>query len=289
MDGKRIGCEITGVDVRALTDAEIERIQKSVYAHKLLVFRAQDIGIADYLAFARRLGRPQIYFQENYHHPEHPEIFVSSNILEGGKKVGVAGTGQYWHTDYQFCPEPLSTTLVYPQVLPRGQRETYYIDMVRAYERLPEGLRRQVDVARAVHEAKWRYKITAEDIDRSVLDVISKVEQWVPAVTHPAVIVHPVTASRSLYVSRGFSTGLVGLSHEENARVMGELFAVIEEEAFVHTHGWQYGDILYWDNRTLIHKASVTPIGEPSKSYRIGVYDAHAFYANGDSTAVAAA
>jgi taurine dioxygenase len=199
-------------------------------------------------------------------------------VPENGKKVGVAGTGQYWHTDYQFQPQPLPLTLVYPQVLPASKRETYYIDMSRVYERLPADLRAQVDGRQAVQEAKWRYKVTAEDIDRALVDILKWVEELAPAVTHPAVIVHPLTGQRSLYVSSGFTTAIAGLSHEENAALLDRLFDFIERPEHVHTHRWRDGDILFWDNRTLLHRASVTPKGEYSSSYRIGVYDDLPFY-----------
>ena len=95
----------------------------------------------EYVEFAHRLGRPQIYFQDNYHHPEHPEIFVSANVPINGRNVGVAGTGRYWHTDYQFFEEPLPLTMVFPQRLPQGDRYTAYIDMQRVFDELPTHLR----------------------------------------------------------------------------------------------------------------------------------------------------
>jgi taurine dioxygenase len=276
-----IGATVSEVDVRALRPDEAEALQAAVYEHKLVVLLGQQPSIEEYIAFARQLGRVQIYFQDNYHHPQHPEVFVSSNVVEDGKKVGVAGTGQYWHTDYQFALEPLSTTLVYPQILPQSRRETYYIDMARVYRGLPPDLREYVEGRRAIQQGKWRYKITPLDIDRAVIDILNEVERLVPPVSHPAVIEHPVTRQRSLYVSSGFTTGIEGLTYEDNRRVMAELYAFIEQEEHVHTHTWRYGDILYWDNRTLLHRAGTTPKGEQSKSYRIGVYDAHPFYLNG--------
>jgi taurine dioxygenase len=276
-----IGAEITDLNAAALTAEQAQHIRQALYTHKLVVFRGQKLQPAEYIEFARRLGRPQIYFQKNYHHPEHPELFVSSNIPVNGKKMGVAGTGRYWHTDYQFFKEPLPFVMVYPQVLPsRGQRATYFIDMVRVYEELPDELRRYVEGRRAIQDAKWRYKITPEDVDRSLFDLLKDVEKLVPPVTHPAIIEHPVTLKKSLYISSGFTEGIEGLSHDENKAVMAKLFAFIEKEDRVHTHPWQMGDILMWDNRQLIHKASSTEPGEPNMSYRIGVYDELPFYTN---------
>jgi taurine dioxygenase len=275
-----IGAVITELDASQIDATQIQALKSAVYQHKLLVLRNQSLDDAQYLAFAGKLGTPQIYLQSNYHHPQHPEIFVSSNVLENGVKVGVAGTGQYWHTDYQFAEQPLSTTLIYPKILPTSKRETYYIDMARVYASLPDTLASYVDGKRAIHEAKWRYKISAKDIDRALIDILREAEDTAPAVTHPAVIEHPVTGERSLYVSRGFTTGIQGLDARANARVLTALFDFIEREEHVHTHTWQEGDILYWDNRTLLHRASRAPRGEPCKSYRIGVYDELPFYVN---------
>jgi taurine dioxygenase len=278
-----IGAEVTNVDLRTLSVDQARALQSLIYDYKLVVLRDQELSIEEYIAFAGKLRRVQVYFQDNYHHPDHPEIFVSSNVPENGKKVGVAGTGQYWHTDYQFSLEPLSTTLIYPQILPQSRRETYYIDMQRVYRSLPAHLRQYVEGKHAVQDGKWRYKITPQDIDRAVIDILNAVEQLVPPVSHPAVIEHPVTHERSLYISRGFTTAIEGLPHEQNKQVMAELHDFIERDEHIHTHTWRQGDILYWDNRTLLHRAGTTPRGEQSKSYRIGVYDEHAFYVNGEA------
>jgi len=199
-------------------------------------------------------------------------------VPENGKKVGVAGTGRYWHTDYQFNPEPLPMTMLYPQILPKSKRETYYIDTQRAFEELPADLRPYVDGRRAIQDAKWRYKITPEDIDRAIVDILAEVEKLVPPITHPAVIRHPVTGKPSVYISSGFTVGIEGLAPDENKQVMQRLHSFIENPGRVHVHTWKEGDVLLWDNRTLLHKASDTPPGEQSCSYRIGVYDGLPFY-----------
>jgi taurine dioxygenase len=280
-----IGAEFLDVDVRTVDAEAVARIKDTVYRHKLVVFRDQRLSKTEYIAFARALGEPQVYMQKNYHHPDHPEIFVSSNVPENGKKVGVSGTGRYWHSDYQFHPEPLPMTMLYPQVLPVSKRETYYIDLQRVYEALPASLRELVDGRRAIHDAKWRYKITADDIDRAVIDILAEVAAMVPPVAHPAVIEHPVTGKRALYVSSGFTAGIEGLSHEANQEAVKRLFAFIEKPEHIHVHTWHDGDILLWDNRTLIHKASDTPRGEQSASYRIGIYDGLPFYNSSASVA----
>ena len=275
---EQIGFEILDLNAASISDAEVNQVKRLVYEHKLVIFRNQAMTSEQYVGFARKLGTPQIYFQPNYHHPNYPEIFVSSNVLEDGKKVGVAGTGRYWHTDCAFQPEPLSWTMLYPQVLPQSVRETYYIDMHQVYQRLPSDLKQQVGDKFMVHEAKWRYKVQAWDIDRAVIDILNDFEKQAPPVTHPAVITHPATHKQALYVNEGFTTQVVGLEAAEGKRVLSDLFAFIQQDEHIYTHIWQEGDILLWDNRVLLHKAGECPKGESSVSHRIGVYDGLPFY-----------
>ncbi|MGE3175062.1 MAG: TauD/TfdA dioxygenase family protein [Planctomycetota bacterium] len=273
-----IGAEIRDLDVRALTADRVAAIRDLVVRHKLVVFRGLDLNDDDYLTMARRFGRPQVYFQDHYHHPDHPEIFVSSNVEMGGKKVGVAGTGRFWHSDYQFFDEPLSWTFVYPKVIPRGDRATLYVDMVAAWRELPAHLRRELEHARCFHEAVMYYKVQPRDVDRAIAELMQEFRQLSPGAGHPAVITHPVSGEQALYVSEGFTMKVEGRSHEDSQRILQEVFAFLREPQRVHAHPWGAGDLMLWENRTLIHRSSGIPPGEKSVSYRIGVYDGQPFY-----------
>ena len=275
-----IGAEILGIDVKNLQPGseEVQAIRDAIYRYRLVVFRDQKMHEEEYVQFARAIGRPQVYFQTNYHHPQHPEIFVSSNVLEDGKKVGVSGTGHYWHTDCSFEPKPLSLTSVYPQLFPDDSRGTMYTDMVDIYRRLPAELKEYVDGVTATHAGQLRYKVQASDIDQSLKQLLERINAEVPPVKHPAVITHPVTGEQSLYLNSGFTVALDGLTHEENQKRLAELFEFIERPEHAHRHLWRKGDLIIWDNRTLNHMSSPVKPGQQNKMYRIGIYDDLPFY-----------
>ncbi|OYP36084.1 TauD/TfdA dioxygenase family protein [Rhodopirellula sp. MGV] len=276
----QIGAVISGIDVNELVpdSSEITAIREAIYRYRLVVIRGQQMNESQYVEIARKLGRPQVYFQTNYHHPSYPEIFVSSNIAENGQKVGVARTGHYWHTDCSFEQHPLSWTSIYPQVFPQDARGTLYIDMAKVYRELPEHLKAYVDHATTIHAGQLRYKVQASDIDRSLKELLDRINEEVPPVRHPAVIEHPVTGERILYLNSGFTVAIEGMTFEENRERLAELFEYIERPEHIHEHAWSEGDLIIWDNRFLIHMSTAVKPGQQSKSYRIGIYDDLPFY-----------
>ncbi|MEL7405715.1 MAG: TauD/TfdA family dioxygenase [Cyanobacteria bacterium J06558_2] len=280
----QIGAQILDMDVASITPAECESIKQLVYEHKLVIFREQNISDVQYVEFSRKIGTPQVYPQDNYHHPKYPEVFVSSNVLQDGKKVGVKGTGRYWHTDCAFLDEPLPWTM-HPQILPNSIRETYYIDMQQVYQKLPAHLKNHVEGKYLIHDGKLRYKVQECDIDKAIIDILKVMSERFPAVRHPAVITHPLTGDKILYASSGFTTGIEGLNYETSQEVLQELLEFIERKEHVHTHTWQDGDLILWENRALNHMASTVPPGEKSVSYRIGIYDGLPFYVTADKSA----
>ena len=280
--GDRIGARVCGLDPISVTPERAAAIRELVYEHKLVCFEGLDLSDDDYVSFAASLGEPQIYFQENYRHPDHPEIFVSSNLPFRGQKIGVSGTGAYWHSDCSFFEQPLSMTMITPRVLPKTERATLFMDLARAYDSLPKDLKHRLLDLRAVHEAKWRYKVQPSDVDKSLTELLAAFDELAPAVTHPVVLEHPFNARKCLYISSGFVVGLEGLPKAESDALLASLVAHQEQPKFVHTHVWRANEVTLWDNRQLNHCAGAKHERDQSTSYRIGVYDELAF--DGGST-----
>jgi taurine dioxygenase len=261
-----------------LTAAEIARVRELAWTHRLLVFEGIALSNAEYVRFASQFGTPQPYHLANYHHPDHPEIFVSSNVPLAGQKVGVAGTGRFWHTDYSFMPRPLSFTLVYPQIIPEGVRGTKFVDLHEVWRELPGDLRSLLEGRQCFHDAADYYKIQPKDVDRAVIDLVREFRAHAPGTWHPALITHPVTGERGVYVSEGFTRQISGLAHEHGNEVLARVHALCQREERVHFEQWHAGDLFLWDNRLLNHHAGYGSPGQQSCSFRISVYDGQPFY-----------
>ncbi|MEU8082766.1 TauD/TfdA family dioxygenase [Micromonospora sp. NPDC049101] len=280
-----IGVAVPDLRVLDAPDDVIADLKQSVYTHKIVVLRNQELSPADFIAFGRRLGAVETYYEPMYHHPEYPEIFVSSNVKAEGKQVGVPKTGNFWHHDYSFMPRPFGLTLIYPQVIPQGRRGTLFIDMEKAYARLPAGLRAEIAGTRVVNSVRRYFKVRPSDVYRPISEVLAEIEEKTPAVTHPTVFPHPVTGNDVLYISEAVSHQMRDAGGQPlRDNLLPELFAAVGQADTTFTHPgihlqtFDPGDLLIWDNRSLVHRALHTPQPEPTVSFRVTVHDEYDFY-----------
>ncbi|MEV7427040.1 TauD/TfdA family dioxygenase [Streptomyces sp. NPDC091212] len=283
--GQAIGATVEEFDYATASVADIEALKQTVYTKKIAVLKDQDLSPHQFLELGKRLGRPEVYYEPMYKHPEVEEIFVSSNVPEDGRQIGVPKTGKFWHADYQFMPDPFGLTLIYPQVVPEKNRGTYFIDMGSAYEKLSEELKSEIGGMYCRHSVRKYFKIRPHDVYRPLSEILDEVEQKTPPVVQPTTFLHPMTGERVLYLSEGFT---VGIEDEEGKPLDDDLLRRLFEatgqldETFthdnIHLQTFEKGDLLVWDNRSLIHRARHTSTPEPTVSYRVTVHDEKKLY-----------
>ncbi len=251
-----MGVNVRNFDIRNGTEHDFAKIRAAVYDHKVVVLKAQQANTAEFNDLSNRFGEPVPYLQSNYHHPDYPLIFVSSNVQKDGKDIGVARTGGYWHSDTAFLDEPIPLTMLYPQVIPeKTERTTLFIDLEKAYEALPSQLRKDLETRHLVHSGRWKYKVRKEDAGLDMSEILAMIDQVQPPVRHPAIITHPVTGRKSIYATRGFTIGVEGCGQERSDTLLDQLLDHIEQTQFISEFSWERGDLIVWDNRFLAHKA----------------------------------
>ena len=282
---KKYGIQVTGFDVTSINENMIDQLKSLVYKHKIVVLKNQDLNPSEYVSLGNQLGKPEAYYQPMYHHPEEPLIFVSSNVAENGRPIGVPRTGKFWHGDYSFMQNPFAFTMIYPQLIPAKNRGTYFIDMAEAFENLSDDLKQVVLNATACHSVRKYFKIRPSDVYRPLTEVINEVENETPAVFHPAVFRHPITQENILYVSEGFTQFL--LDNDGNKIDDDVLSEILKgsgqlddncDHGLVHFQTFEKGDLLIWDNRRFIHRAMHAKSNEASMSFRLTLHDEYPFY-----------
>jgi len=283
----KMGVIVEGFDAAAATDAQISELKRAIYTEKIAIVKEQRLSTDAFVALGRRMGEPAAYYEPMYHHPDTDLIFVSSNVPKDGQQIGVPKTGKFWHADYQFMAKPFALTLILPQAVPSGNRGTFFIDLGRAFQALPPDLKDAAVKAKAVQTPRRYFKIRPEDVYRPVGELLAEIEARTPAVHHNAVTRHPQTGESVLYISEGFTVGLTdeqgkslddGLLHELLAAT-GQYDETFEHPG-IHLQRFDVGDLLIWDNRSLVHRALHSAAPEPAVSFRVTVYDEHPFDAS---------
>lgn len=284
-DAKIKVATVRGLTADRITVQEAEQLKSLIYKNKIVVLKNQELTPQQYLAFAKHLGTPEAYYQPMYHHPKVREIFVSSNVTKDGEQVGVPRTGRFWHADYTFMPKPFAFTLIYPRILPPQNRGTYFIDMGKAYQTMPESLKVRIQGVACRHSVLSYFKIRPNDVYRPISEIIAEVQRETPEIKHPCTFTHPITGETVLYVNDGFTTGIE--DHDGNdlgAALLDELLITCgqRDTSFQHPNiylqTYELGDMLLWDNRSLVHCALHTPKPEPTESLRITLHDHQPFY-----------
>lgn len=263
-----VGAEIVGLDLtRPLGDADFARVHRAHLDYHVVIFRDQRITPAQQIEFSRRFGVLQIHVLKQFLLAGHPEILIVSNIVEGGQPVGLGDAGKYWHSDLSYKELPSLGSMLHAQELPSEGGDTLFADMHQTWDTLPEPLRQVVQGRSAVHSytarysegknaASWRPKLTAEQLAQVV------------TVTHPIVRTHPENGRKALFVSEGFTTHIVGLPEDESRDVLAQIYAHSVRPENVYRHSWQPHDMVFWDNRSLIHLAAGCPDHLRRKLYR---------------------
>lgn len=260
--GRPVGAEVRGVDLsRELDDETFGTIRSAMDRHGVLCFRDQDVPPESQIAFSRRLGTLIKHVRQEYALPDHPEIHLISNIKDGARSIGSAYAGDDWHTDLCFMKYPCHYAVLHAREVPekdgRVLGDTLFISTANAYETLPARLREFLADKRAVfqyHRAQARKQAErAKDHPRA--DLTEEQKKATPDVTHAAVMVHPVTGVKCLYVNKVYTFGIEGMGEEESAPILQELYDHLYRPETVYTHHWRKGDVVMWDNYSTQHKA----------------------------------
>jgi taurine dioxygenase len=263
-----LGAEILGLDLnRPLAQREFQRIHKAHLDHHLLVFRDQRITPQQQVDFSRRFGPLQIHVLRNFQLPSNPEVLIISNIIEDGQPIGLGDAGHFWHSDLSYKETPSLGSLLHAQELPAEGGDTLFANMHLAYDTLPSALRNAVQGARAEHSYLAQYEELRRRSPFRPALTQAQIDEVKPVV-HPVVRTHPETGRKALFVSEHFTTRIVGLPDDESRVLLAELFAHSVRPEHVYHHRWAPHDLVFWDNRSLMHLAAGTPAHLRRKLYR---------------------
>jgi taurine dioxygenase len=251
--GAALGAEVRGVDLRRLDQSTFEALHAAWLEHQVLLVRDQSLDDAGLIAFSRRFGTLDLApVQETGRRfvEGHPEIYVVSNVVEGGVPIGSLGAGEAtWHTDMSYQAEPPKASVLYALEVPPSGGDTAFCTMYGGWESLPEDLKARVRNLRVKHDGTYnsggylRQGVTPTNDPRTS-----------PGTLHPLVRVHPETGRLHLYLGRRRNAYIEGLPLDESEALLDRIWELATAPAQTWTHQWRPGDLVLWDNRCTMHR-----------------------------------
>lgn len=261
-----LGHEIRGVDLAGEIDpASFAAIEAAYDRYGVVVFRGQSLSPERQIAFSRRFGPLDRYVLERYNHKDWPEVFVISNIVENGEPIGMADAGRYWHTDMWLTRNPPRGSILHALEVPVRDGEplgdTWFASTAAAYDALPADMKRKLDGLTAIFSTEKYLAFRARtnrDIDKPSGQASQSALQQLGSgdIEHPLVKVHPRSGRKCLYLCEGVISRVVGLEPAESDELVGFLERHVVRPEFVYRHRWRVGDVVMWDNRSCLHKAT---------------------------------
>jgi taurine dioxygenase len=249
-----LGAEIRGIDLsQALPKSDVAAIEEAWRRRLVVVVKEQRLDGPQLLAFSRYFGELDPPGPNPYGEPfnkAHPEINVISNVVENGKPIGNLGAGEaVWHADMTYIDVPPKAAILYALEVPAGQGNTYFADMFAAYEALPAALRQAAQDKVAVHDASRNSAGMLRKGYKEVTDVRETV-----GARHPLVRTDPQSGRKALFLGRRPNAYIVGLDVAESDALLDALWAHVAQPRFAVCHEWEAGDLLMWNNLSVLHR-----------------------------------
>jgi taurine dioxygenase len=265
------GLEASGIDLaEPLSDSEFAEIEAAFFRGQVLVFRAQTLKPEEFVAFARRFGQPEPHVIEQFHHPDDSNILILSNVVVDDEPQGLADAGTYFHTNYSYLEVPARATLLYSIEVPSQGGHTVFANQYAAYDGLPASMKQQIEPLAAIHH--YGNRNDQDEASRTAASALTDEQRAkLPLIAHPIVRTQPVTGRKMLYGVSGSSYGIVGMPDDEARKLLDLLAAHATQERYCYRHAYGVGDVVIFDNASLLHAATLTDPDDPRTLWRITV------------------
>jgi alpha-ketoglutarate-dependent taurine dioxygenase len=255
-----IGIEVCGVDLsQPLVDSVIRRIRSAWEENCVVVFRGQRLSLTRQIRFASCFGT----LDKTELGP--PAVLEVTNVRDSNGRSGILPEGPIdFHSDQSYLDRPSIATLLYAVDVPAQGGKTLFANGFRAYESLPDAMKRHLSTRSALH---------VYDYDTHPQRRPDEPSPNVKRAVHPIFRSHGPTGRLALYVSRLMTWSILDMEPAESRQTLDFLFRHQERPELIYEHDWRAGDVVLWDNRSCIHARTDFDPGERRRLRRVTVLD----------------
>ncbi len=258
---RHFAAEVTSpIELRGVHDpALLAGIRAGMDEYAVLVFRDQPFTDAEQLAFAERLdgtlhegtGSRALYKSRlgNEAVADISNLSADGGLLTGEDRRRMYSLGnRLWHTDASFRDPAGRYSMLSAKIVPPDGADTEYADMRAAYDALPDPMKAKLEGLRVHHSIAHSRQTLGFEFSPD------EAEQLKGAV-HPLVRTIPRANRRSLYLA-SHASRILDWPVPEGRLLLHDLIEHATQREFVYRHAWRVGDLVIWDNRATMHRAT---------------------------------
>ena len=237
-----------------LDDGTFAKLRRALDDHSVLILPGQPMDDARQIAFSRRWGPMEPTKGVN---PASGTVFARQSNLDihsgevippDDRRMAYQKGNYQWHADSTFKRVPSLCSILTAREVPPEGGNTEFVSTRAAWDALPEDLKALVEDLVVEHDfsvsrARVGFTFTPEEAAHY------------PPVWHPLVQTNPVTGRHSLLIG-AHASRIVGWPLDEGRDLLDDLLSRATRAEAIHSHAWQHGDVVIWDNRATLHRAT---------------------------------
>jgi alpha-ketoglutarate-dependent 2,4-dichlorophenoxyacetate dioxygenase len=245
---------IEGIDAAREVPAPVmAALRDALDRYSVLVLPGQRLDDAAQIAFSQGFGalemtRPGALGAGS-------AVIVLSNIGPEGEIVAPSDkqvlnnkANRLWHHDSSFKPIPARASLLSARQIPSAGGNTEFAFMRGAFAALDAAEQARLRGMVALHDFGW----SRSRVDPALVSDAEKTQH--PAVRQ-AVVLEENPYGPALYLG-AHARSIDGMGEAESRALIDRLMAHATEDRFIYSHRWSPGDLLIWDNRAVLHRAT---------------------------------
>ncbi len=270
--GGPIGRELVGLDLeRDVPAATAAAVRQAWLDHGMLLVRGPGTSPEAQLRLSRCVGTLEPHVIPKFRHPDNPDLILLTNKDGPSGPVyehdGVAIHGRIpWHSDGAFVTTPNAGAVLRMVQRTRDGGQTGWLDLPAAYDALDDATKVEIEGLEAV----YLFRAGLEEMrfnnpgGRRISPRNDSYPHF-PPVAVPLAWTHPETGRKLLALSTLNIDRILGIDRSRSDALIQRLIDHMVQPAFHYIHDWQDGDMVLWDNRSMLHAA----LGHPVDQIRI--------------------
>lgn len=252
---EHFAARIGGVDlVNGLSDARFAEIRRAFEDHGVLVFHDQPMTDDEQIAFSERFGPLERTISASptggtpFARQSNIDIQSGGIIDKTDRRMEYQRGNYLWHADSTFKETPSLCSILSAREVPPVGGATEFVSTRAAHEALPPKRQAELEDLVVEHDLlhsrrEIGFHFTAEEAAQT------------PPVRHPLVQINPVTGRKSMMIG-AHASHIVGWPVETGRALLAELLERATQPEAVYRHEWRTGDLIIWDNRAALHRAT---------------------------------